>query len=87
MSRWFQFSLGRLFACVAVFCWAALVLSAGDAEARGGKCANPRVLGFMAAWVISGAGFGLLAKDQAVGVFLGIVAGIVSLAAFIVAFG
>jgi len=38
----------------------------------------------MAAWVISGGGFGLLAKNQPLGVFLGIVAGIASLVAFMV---
>lgn len=81
MSQWFQFGLGRLFACVSVLCLATLVFASGVAEARGAKCGNPAIMGFMEAWVISGAGFGLLAKSQAVGVLLGVVAGIVSLSA------
>ena len=66
-----------------MLCFAALVCQSGHAEAGGSKCGTPAVMADMEAWVISGAAFGLLAKNQAVGVFIGVIAAIGSLAAFI----
>ncbi|HWB14358.1 MAG TPA: hypothetical protein VG826_34350 [Pirellulales bacterium] len=60
MSRRFQFSSRRLFACMSVLCLAALVFGNGVAEARGGKCGTPALIGFVEAWVICGAACGLL---------------------------
>lgn len=50
-------------ACVSALCLAALVLSSGMAESHRSRCGNPALVAFLGAWLISGAGLGLLFKS------------------------
>lgn len=69
--RRFQFSLGRMLACISALCLAAAGFANGLAEARGSKSGIPLLIGWMVAWLMVGAGVGFLFSNRVVVAFLG----------------
>jgi hypothetical protein len=71
MPRRFQFSLGRLLACISALCLAVAAFTNGIAEARESKSGVPMLIGWMVAWLMVGAGIGFLVNNRVVVAFLG----------------
>lgn len=71
----FQFSLGRLLACISAIGIAGAAWTNGFAKALDSKSDIPMFIGWMAAWLMLGAAMGFLAGNKRVVVsFLGAIA-------------
>ena len=66
----FQFSLGRLLACISTLCLAAAAWAYGFAALREANFV-PFFIGWMVAWLMLGAGIGFLVANRVVVAFLG----------------